>query len=209
MAQYAKAEYWNERYLREADPFEWYQDFKAIKKYLEPYINNKSKVLVTGCGNSRLSEHIFADAAPKKVTSVDISDVVISQMSEGYRNEPKLQFATMDVRKLEFADGSFDLIVDKGCLDCLMCADEAEENAETTLSEYHRVLSAKGAMVCLSYGNADERLHYFNSPKYTWKVKPVQSLKKPSVDVGDMAEEVKEIDLDADDLHFVYTAVKE
>lgn len=193
MAQYGKAEYWNERYTRESEPFEWYQDYKGIRECLAPLIGAKTKILVVGCGNSRLSEEILNDKKPKKVVSVDISSVVIEQMEDNYRDEPKLQFATMDVTKLEFQNESFDLIVDKGCLDSLLCSDEADRNADLALSEYFRVLSATGTVVCVSYGNEDSRVPYLTLPKYKWDLQqPVQHLNKPSIQMDVNAEDEQE-----------------
>lgn len=53
--EYGDAEYWDERYKRETEPFEWYQDYNSMQKVLENNINSSSKVLVIGCGNSRTS----------------------------------------------------------------------------------------------------------------------------------------------------------
>ena len=90
--------------------------------------------------------------------------------------------ATMDCRKLEFKDGLFDVVVDKGTLDSLLCSDDAEQNAEAALSEIYRyycsshptlarcvtlgrcicrVLTPSGSLVCISHGTEDERANYF------------------------------------------------
>jgi len=63
MSQYGKQDYWEERYTRDPEPFDWYQRFSGIKDLIvpaqNPLINPESKILNVGCGNSRLSEEMF------------------------------------------------------------------------------------------------------------------------------------------------------
>jgi 2-polyprenyl-3-methyl-5-hydroxy-6-metoxy-1,4-benzoquinol methylase len=42
-------------------------------------LNEKSQILIIGCGNSNLSEKLYEDGH-KNVFSIDISEVVISRM---------------------------------------------------------------------------------------------------------------------------------
>lgn len=100
MAEYAKAAYWDDRYTQDPETFEWFQSYSGIAHILKQYINDKSRVLVVGCGNSRklveihpfpsfsffvhvhhfllslteLSENIYTNLT-KKVVSIDISEV--------------------------------------------------------------------------------------------------------------------------------------
>lgn len=39
---------------------------------------------------------------------------------------PKMSFQVMDVTKMTFKPNEFDLVLDKGCLDCLACSDDAD-----------------------------------------------------------------------------------
>ena len=37
MAQYGKASYWDERYTKDPEPFDWYQRYSGIKDLLAQY----------------------------------------------------------------------------------------------------------------------------------------------------------------------------
>ena len=57
MKQYGKAEYWEDRYGKDDEPFDWYQRFSGIEDVI---INEKkaklpttANILHVGCGSSR------------------------------------------------------------------------------------------------------------------------------------------------------------
>jgi hypothetical protein len=52
MAHYGKPEYWEERYNRQPDAFDWYQIFAGIKDIVTQYVQKSHKILNIGCGNS-------------------------------------------------------------------------------------------------------------------------------------------------------------
>ena len=69
--------------------------------------------------------------------------------------------------KMKYEDGSFDCIIDKACLDAILCGENSAPNSKLLLDEIYRVLSPNGVYICVSYGLPDMRLVYFN--KYDWK----------------------------------------
>jgi hypothetical protein len=64
------------------------------------------------------------------VVSVDCSSVVIDEMKRKYAHKAGMTFVKGDITHMEYQDGSFDVIVDKGTLDSVFCGDNAEENCE-------------------------------------------------------------------------------
>ena len=104
----------------------------------------------------------------KGIINVDISPVAIQMMAD--RNSelrPSLQCKNnqfypinsisclgkvMDCRKLEFADNTFDLIIDKSTADALLCGTHAFKNLAITLKECQRVLKTHGIYIAISYG---------------------------------------------------------
>mmetsp|Transcript_13627 Transcript_13627/g.13363 ORF Transcript_13627/g.13363 Transcript_13627/m.13363 type:complete len:84 (-) Transcript_13627:210-461(-) len=83
-------------------------------------------------------------------------------MQELYKEKlPSLPFKQMDVRSLQYEEGTFDAVVDKGTIDCVLCGDGSGPNADLMLSEIYRVLSPTGVYICISYGLPDQRLGYF------------------------------------------------
>jgi hypothetical protein len=68
----------------------------------------------------------------------------------------------MDV--LDMADiptGEYNVVLDKGTLDSVLCGDNSTPNAERMMSEIFRVLSPNGHYICITYGDEEHRKKYF------------------------------------------------
>lgn len=74
-----------------------------------------------GCGNSNLSEQLY-DQGYTNITNIDISPVVIDQMSQQMQAKNKsMKWLVMDATNTDFKDEEFDVVMDKGTLDALIC----------------------------------------------------------------------------------------
>lgn len=90
------------------DSFEWYAEWPQLRDSLLPLLRASSppssgslQILVPGCGNSRLSEHLY-DAGFRDVTNVDFSKVVISDMlRRNIRSRPEMRWRVMDITKMQ------------------------------------------------------------------------------------------------------------
>ena len=92
MAQYGKTVYWEDRYQKDKEPFDWYQRYSGIKDIISQYIQPSFQTLMLGCGNSKMSEDMFEDGF-QQITNVDISFTVIKQMTEYYKEKiPQMTF---------------------------------------------------------------------------------------------------------------------
>lgn len=89
MAQYGKTAYWDERYTKDPEPFDWYQRYSGVRDLIAQYIKKEDNILVAGCGNSRLSEDLYEDGY-SSIANIDISRVVIDQMTDKYKEKPAL-----------------------------------------------------------------------------------------------------------------------
>ncbi|KAH9619247.1 hypothetical protein KSS87_021477 [Heliosperma pusillum] len=107
------------------DSFEWYAEWTQLKPPLLSLLSASSsadnlQILVPGCGNSRLSEHLY-DAGFHDITNLDFSKVVISGMlRRNVRDRPSMRWRVMDITDMQFSDATFDIVLDKGGLDALM-----------------------------------------------------------------------------------------
>jgi EEF1A lysine methyltransferase 4 len=95
----------------------------------------QTKVLVIGCGNSLLSEQMY-DNGYRNITNNDISPICINRMKQ--RNEkkrPEMKWDVMDVRKMTYQNGQFDVIIDKSTIDAILCMESPNVNAAIVMSE--------------------------------------------------------------------------
>jgi hypothetical protein len=60
---YGEAWYWDERYRKEAGPFDWYQKYPALAPLLRLYLAPHQRLLLVGCGNS--GESLFLSAGQR------------------------------------------------------------------------------------------------------------------------------------------------
>ena len=145
-ARAGKTSYWDERYTKDPEPFDWYQRYSGIQELLQKYVKKDDAVLMAGCGNSRLSEDMFEDGFAN-ISNVDISRVVIDQMGDKYKDKPALTFQQMNVCSLEFPDESFDAVIVKGTMDAILCGEGSTANVAKMCMEVSRVLKPSGHLV--------------------------------------------------------------
>ena len=75
-----------------------------------------------------MTEEMYEDGF-QNVTSIDNSYTVIKAQQEEYKERyPNLTFKQMDVRQMQFKDGTFDAVIDKALLDAMVCTDGATQN---------------------------------------------------------------------------------
>lgn len=206
MAQYGKPEYWDDRYARDPEPFDWYQRWAGLKDIIKPCLQTDAQILNIGCGNSRLSEEMYEEGY-KSITNIDISDVVIKNMKEKYSTEkPEMQWRCMDARKMDALPGElFNVVVDKGSLDSILCGEGSTHNAQKALTEISRVLHKNGVYLCVSHGQPTYRLTYLERPEFGWKV-TVQTVQKPMMGMTASTGTGQSDEKDA--MHYIYTCQK-
>lgn len=201
MAQYGKTTYWDERYTKDPEPFDWYQRYSGIKDLIAQYVKKADNILMAGSGNSRLSEDMYDDGYTT-IANVDISRVVIDQMIEKYRDKPTLTWQQMNVCALEFPDEAFDSCIMKACMDAILCGEGSTANVAKMCQEVSRVLKPEGTLFIVSYGVPDNRLSYLENEDYGWTV-TVHTVPKPTVSATAVPDSK-----DANSVHYVYVCKK-
>ncbi|KAK9664552.1 hypothetical protein RND81_14G050800 [Saponaria officinalis] len=171
------------------DSFEWYAEWTHLKPPLLSLLAGDSpeklKILVPGCGNSRLSEHLY-DAGFHDITNVDFSKVVISDMlRRNVRDRPSMRWRVMDITDMQFSDASFDIILDKGGLDALMEPEFGSKLGNQYLSEVKRVLKPGGKFICLTLAESHVLGLLFPKFRFGWEITldciPQKPSSKPSL----------------------------
>lgn len=169
MPDYGKSEYWDERYQANDTTFDWYVAYEPLKETLAPLLNPSLKILVVGCGNSRFSAQLY-EAGMHRITNVDISEVCITQMKARYKELDQMEWLVRDCTKLDFPDASFDLVIDKGTTDAVLCGANSFHNLYLMNKHIARVLKKGGHFVVITYGHPDTRVDHFRRKRLCWEV---------------------------------------
>eukprot|EP01012_Entosiphon_sulcatum_P031636 TRINITY_DN4027_c0_g1_i1.p1 TRINITY_DN4027_c0_g1~~TRINITY_DN4027_c0_g1_i1.p1 ORF type:complete len:229 (-),score=40.08 TRINITY_DN4027_c0_g1_i1:86-772(-) len=169
MPEYGKNDYWDERYKANDTTFDWYVSYEPLKEIMAPFLKPDSKILMIGCGNSRLSAQLY-DAGFPLITNIDISDVVITQMKSRYKDLDKMEWIKMDATQLTFPEACFDLVIDKGTTDALLCGSNSFHNVYQMNKGISRVMRKGARYVVVTYGQPDTRIDHFRRKKLNWEV---------------------------------------
>ena len=123
---YGDPKYWDALYTKtKGETFDWLENYNSLREALINFINPEHAIINLGCGNGKLQEEMY-DEGYQNITNVDISQIVIEQMIARPESEsrPNMKYQTLDVTDMSsIADKSFDIALDKGTLDCLLCGD--------------------------------------------------------------------------------------
>ncbi|CAM9675207.1 unnamed protein product [Chrysoparadoxa australica] len=98
------------------------------------------------------------------VCGIDFSDHVVQQLAD--KKGKGMSFQVMDARALSFKDDSFDIVIDKGTIDAMLCAQDEDDravmlgfqNARHICKEAGRVLGAAGYFVLVSHAGPETAL---------------------------------------------------
>ncbi|RDX83576.1 Methyltransferase-like protein 13, partial [Mucuna pruriens] len=192
LGDFTSKENWDKFFTLRGDSFEWYAEWPHLRDPLLSLLHTLTlthplpiSLLVPGCGNSRLSEHLY-DAGHTAITNVDFSKVVISDMlRRNVRDRPHMRWRVMDMTAMQFEDESFSAVIDKGGLDALMEPELGPKLGNQYLSEVKRVLKPGGKFVCLTLAESHVLDILFSKFRLGWKMSvdaiPLESSGKPSL----------------------------
>ncbi|CAM9281583.1 unnamed protein product [Phaeothamnion confervicola] len=164
-AEYGKASYWEER--QDPEPFDWYQRYSGLKDILQQHVRKEDAILMVGAGNSRLAEDMNEDGY-SNITCIDSSKVVADAMHEKFTKErPALRYTHMNANNLNFPDETYDVVIDKACLDSVLCGEGSTVNVTKMCNEISRVLKAHGLYFVVSYGAPENRLTFLEREDFS------------------------------------------
>lgn len=169
MPEYGKSDYWDERYKSNDTTFDWFVAFEPLRDIIQSLVKPDQKILVVGCGNSRLSPQLYESGYPN-IVNIDISEVVINQMRARYKELDRMEWLKMDVMKLEFPDNHFDLVIDKGTVDSLLCGGNSFHNVYLMNKNISRVMRRGARYIVITYGQPDTRIDHYRRKRLHFEV---------------------------------------
>lgn len=200
----------------------------STKPKLSTPPRDRCRILIVGCGNSRLAEEMVRDGWTGGIVCADWSSVVIQQMSRIYNdryleelewNYPKMskrdrkliEFVCVDIcdggemSKL-FTPESFDLIICKGTLDSILSGAGSVFDVEKMMVECYKYLVGNGSMVVISHANAEARIKFFESgsTNVVWDSVGIHTLSRYS-----SSDRRQLLDRDAPKYHYAYISRKQ
>jgi len=106
--------------------------------------------LHVGAGNSEISERLYFQGFDS-ITNVDYSREVVNAMLKRYSDlNCKIDYLEMDMKKLVFEHDHFDIVLDLGGSDCLLCSRNPLGDYRIFIQEVYRVLKGKGLYIRIS-----------------------------------------------------------
>ncbi|KAF8284890.1 putative methyltransferase domain containing protein [Trypanosoma cruzi] len=189
MSKYADPDYWEERYRSNDTTYDWYVPFDSLEPILRPLLQppEQVRVLMVGCGNSRLSASLYDELNIRKITNVDVSPTVIAQMERRCKNMTEMQWICCDLvntspEKLLAIfcpnDYLFDFIIDKGFIDAILGGHNSFHNVYTVTKNLSRLLKKGGRFLSVSYGSPETRLDHFRRRRLFFDVEH-KAIEKP------------------------------
>lgn len=178
---YSSPVYWDLRYQRQREKdgpgytFEWFAELELVQTHLQMVFSeyDAPRVLVVGCGNSKLSELIYNNGHAD-ITNIDFSAVVVKDMKERYKTFEGMLFYLCNVIDLSFfPENSFDIIIDKGCLDCVFSMLDGARSAIKACKEIFRVLAPRGSFLLYSCGSPRTRETHLKAKGLRWDVQGI------------------------------------
>lgn len=101
------------------------------------------------------------------LVNIDISDEVISAMREYHEKQGvQCDWLEMDATDLKFQDGEFDIVIDKGTMDAVLCGSKFDI-PNKMLKEMYRVVKPQHSIVLVTHGSPANRKFLFE-----WNLKP-------------------------------------
>eukprot|EP00727_Mastigamoeba_balamuthi_P006335 m51a1_g2321 hypothetical protein (213) ;mRNA; f:497393-498146 len=152
-----RADYWERWYAtqRQTGTTEWYASYADLAPVLArscaAFERSRCRVLVAGCGTSLLGQQMAADGYAR-VVNVDFSESAVAEMLARTDLPPNVAYERADVTQLPYAEGSFELVVDKGCADSMLDGGTPASAAAASamMRELRRVLVPGGLVVVVT-----------------------------------------------------------
>ena len=169
--------FWEDFYKTKVnETLNWYFDITKLEipEFSVKSISKDDEVLVLGPGNSSFLDYLNENDYDK-ITIIDFSEELIKNLQNKYKDRSDNweyysdNIVSLDKKKFE---GGFDIVIDKGCIDCILSDPKnAEETFIDALNFVKVSLADNGVFYYFSYGKLEERVNLlFRVPGIKYRV---------------------------------------
>ena len=199
-------QFWEDFYKKkQIDTINWYFDLTKVdlNDFNLKNISQDSEILIVGPGLSSTLDY-FADNNYTKISVFDFSEECVNILKEKYSNMTEdWSIEVLDVSEIDSSyEGLFNVILDKGCLDCILSDPKnGEDKFVNTLNGLIGSLKSKGIFYYFSDGKIEDRINLlFKIPGIRYRVS--------TIDMNNiMKEEYKEFN-SSDNIYYLYIITK-
>lgn len=112
---------------------------------------SRKEILDSGCGPGRYVD-LMRNLGPKRIVGLEQGERLIKVLRERFKDDPRVAIVKGTCEKLEFDDGSFDLVFSNGVLH------HTPSDIRSMLEDHARVLRKDGAMFIMLVGKGGMEL---------------------------------------------------
>ena len=200
-------EFWDNFYKNNSQDnsnINWYFDLTKLssKDFSIRNLSKEDEILLVGPGLCSTLDYLDKNGY-QNVTIFDFSEELTKILTEKYNKEWEIDpFDIIEINSSDFAN-AFNIIIDKGCLDCILSdPKDGETNFVKALNNLLVLLDEnEGILYYFSNGTMEDRINLF------YKVKNIK-YKVATIDMNEtMKEEYKEFN-QSDNIYYLYTITK-
>ena len=200
-------EFWDnfyKNYSQDNNNINWYFDLTKLisNDFSIRTLSKDDEILLIGPGLSSTLDYLDNNGY-QNVTIFDFSEELTKILTEKYNKEWEIDpFDIIEINSSDFAN-AFNIIIDKGCLDCILSdPKDGETRFIKALNNLLVLLDEnEGVLYYFSNGTMEDRINLF------YKVKNIK-YKVATIDMNEtMKEEYKEFN-QSDNIYYLYTITK-
>ena len=175
--QFHSKRFWDDFYknqIRDNNNINWYFDLTKLKSpdFSLQNLSKDDEILIIGSGLSSTLDYLLNnDFVFVKI--FDFSEELIKILKEKYKKtEWKIDFIDITAFDASELNNEFNIIIDKGCLDCILFEPKNGENKFIiALNNLLILLDDNGVIYYFSIGKLEDRVKLFDKiPKIKYKI---------------------------------------
>ena len=146
---FSSTEAWEDHYQVHNEDMEWHSSI-SMENLVKMVPEHAAKVVLVGCGSSRLPEAIQQSRPDSHLILQDSSETCLNLLRDRYQDT--MSYVGGDATRLsQCLDAPVDVIYDKGLMDAIFCNEGWNRPIYSLLRESSKMLKDNGIYILVSY----------------------------------------------------------